>query len=77
MYISTLDLEHQHSNINGFSRILSYPEDAACVLIIRIFLKWYKYRKKTLPSNRFLIFTKQLRSPICIYGKAENKIKIA
>lgn len=51
MYISTLDLEHQHSNINGFSRILSYPEDAACVLIIRIFLKWYKYRQKNIAKQ--------------------------
>ena len=34
MYISTLDLEHQYDDINDFSRILSYPEDAACVLLI-------------------------------------------
>jgi len=32
MYTSTLDLEHQYGNINDSSRILSYPEDAACVL---------------------------------------------
>ena len=53
MYVSRLDLEHQYSNINGFSIILSYPEDAVCVLIIRIFLKWYKYRKKNIAEQSF------------------------
>jgi hypothetical protein len=40
MYISTLDLQHQYGNINGFSRILSYPDDASCDLLRKIFLKW-------------------------------------
>ena len=40
MYISTFDLEYQYADINDFSTSLSYPEDASCGLLIRIFLKW-------------------------------------
>jgi hypothetical protein len=36
MYTSTLDLEHQYGNTNDSSRILSYPEDAACVFSNKI-----------------------------------------
>ena len=48
MYISTLDLEHQYDDINDFSRILSYPEDAACVLLIS-----GRNMNKTLPTSIF------------------------
>jgi len=40
MYVSTLDLKHQYGNINYFSRILSYSDDAAGVHLIKIFIKW-------------------------------------